>query len=144
MLSNPGFQDWLSVQNCIRTQHGDEPIRRAVFRLMKRWGLSPLEKNSGSGIFLLAGQWIQPPDTIDNSGPRLGNGLHATIWRLLSGRGMERFMFTIDESERALETVAVVVVEFLKPRRPQPLRTNHKPLADMLAKVLPRWKIHSI
>jgi len=116
---------------------------------MKRWGLSPSERNHEAGMFLLAGQWIQPQHTVYKPRTDLRHednsirGQQATIWRLTSGRGMERFMLTADESVTALERVALELVEVLKHPRRQPLRTNHKLLADVLAKKQPDWQIHS-
>lgn len=143
MVSNEGFQDWRSVQDCIRTQHGDKPSRRLVFRLMKSWGVSLPAKKPGAGMFVSAGQWIQPTDTIDDTVVRSGLGKRATIWRFVVRGSMEGFMFTKDESKSSLEAVAKALSRRLKGKNPI-LRTNHAGLVKQLRKIAPNLKIEVV
>jgi transposase len=143
MTSNSGFQDWRSVRDCIRTQPGDKPNRRTVFRLMKRWGVSSREKKTGPGMFLSFDQWIQPTDTVDHTVDRSGRGNRATIWRLISRRGIEGFMFTKDASKSSLEAVAGSLAKRLKCKH-RILRTNHAGLAKQLGKISPDLKIEVV
>ena len=143
VLRNSGFQDWRSVQDCIKGHSGHRLGRRSVFRLMKRWGLSSRKSEAGAGVFLLFGQWIQPTDTIDRTVDRSGSGHRAHIWRLIVRGGMQGFMFTKDESKAALDAVARALDKKLDGNN-RMLRTNHAGLARLLRKISPDLKIEAV
>ena len=82
-------------------------------------------------------QWIQPPETTETG----SSPLRGTIWRLLSGRGVEGFMLTAVDSDEAVENVAAAMTERLKSRKRE-LRTNHPGLATALSSKLPKWQVH--
>ncbi len=127
LIAKEGFQDWESVWDRIREQSGEKVNRRSVFRYLKNWGLSPDSKPSSGSLSLVVAQWVQPANTVYKS----TGELRARIWRLISGRGMEGFMFTTNESAEVLEMVATHLAEKLTGRKRQ-LRTNHKRLAEIL------------
>ncbi len=110
LKSTTESRDWREIEEIIWRQSGDRVDKRSIYRLMKRWGLILSERSPAAGMYLMASKWTQPPETI------YGSGLHAIIWRLLSGRGMEAFMFTDDQSVTACEAVAGEVVKVLKNR----------------------------
>jgi len=143
MVSNDGFQDWRSVQDCIKRHSGHRLGRRSIFRLMKRWGLISRKSEAGAGVFLLFGQWIQPTDTIDRTVERSGSGQRAHIWRLIVRGGMQGFMFTKDESKAALEAVANALAKKMDGKN-RKLRTNHARLENPLRKILPDLKIEVV
>lgn len=83
-------------------------------------------------------EWIQPAETVDQG----STPLRGTIWRLLSGRGIEGFMLTADDSGEVVENVASAVVDCIKKKRKRHLMTNHRGLAVALHGKLKGWNVH--
>jgi len=130
LIANKRFQDWKDVRDCIRKQIA-EVGRRSALRYLRRWELASDSKPSSVSLSLQVAEWVQPANTVDK-----GNSQQrGMIWRLISGRGMERFMFTTDES-----SVATQLAKNLKSRKKE-LWTNHKRLAEILRNILSDWTI---
>jgi transposase len=100
LLNEPQFCNWTTVRERIRSQSGEVLSRRAVMRLLRRWAISK-EPGSFKGCRLLATSWLQPDITRHGGAP----SLQATLWRLLSGRGLEFFMFTHSGTEDDIDRV---------------------------------------
>jgi hypothetical protein len=84
--------------------------------------------------------WTQPPETLDGSNPEL----RGTIWRVMSGRGMECFMLTDDDSDGSAEKVADTIMKRFEDRkRRRQLRINHPGLAKAVREKLKGWQVHT-
>ncbi len=143
MTTVKGFQTWQSVQDMIETALGTKPSRRSVFRLMKRWSLGMHDRLPGPGLFLTAAKWVQPPETVDRSLDRTGQGERAIIWHLVVRGGANGFMFTADESEPSLDAVATALAA-KESGKNRLLRTAHEPFAKALRKVCPEMKVEVV
>ena len=136
LLSAPSFHDWESVQRHVRAQSGEELSRRAVLRYMARWGISGDVVRLECALSLIACPWVQPAHTIH----RGDLSQSATIWRLISGRGLEGFMFARPGMDANSELVADALIKKLGVRRRR-LGTNSPDLHAILERRLPEWRI---
>ena len=84
------FLDWKSVRNQIQAQSGEVMSRRAVIRLLQRWRIYSGRDAEVVGFKLMSTSWHQPETTV----PPGSVAHHATLWKLMSGRGLEKFLFT--------------------------------------------------
>jgi transposase len=136
MSADQSPHTWKTIQNLVRKQAGERMERRSVFRLMEKWGLSvePTPKNGIRAI--TANEWIQPAVSLHHG----HKPARMTIWRLLSGRGMECFMLTPDDSGATAERVGAAMVKRLRGRNRR-VQTNHPGLAKVLRETLPKWEV---
>lgn len=141
MVATPGIQDWRSVKSLIQNMADCKISRRSVFRLLVRWGLIRHGWKPGAGTLIVAGEWSQPPETVDITVNKTGRGTFSQIWRLVFRGGMEGFIFTKDVSESSLATVAFALKAYQIKRKKRLLRTAHKPLAERLRQECPDWNI---
>lgn len=136
LFGENGFQDWESVKELIRRQSGEDLSRKSVFRLLGRWGINHRTGSQRGRILLLGGPWQQPMDTVDGRAAPL----EGMLWRIVSGRGVEAFMLTSENSAAAAGKVAAAAVGCFKNRKRE-LRTNNPYLAESLRGKLKGWRV---
>lgn len=130
------LHNWRTIQELIRTRSGERMGRRSIFRLLKKWELS-LDSTLPNEIrAITATEWVQPKGTVY----RTDAALSRTLWRLISKRGMECFMFTSGASSAVAEQVGAAMLEKVRGRNRQ-LQTNHPDLAQVLRDKLPDWEV---
>ena len=84
------FLDWKSARDLIKAQSGEVMSRRAVMRLLQHWRIHSGRDAKVVGFKLMSTSWHQPEITV----PLGSVARQATLWQLMSGRGLEKFMFT--------------------------------------------------
>jgi transposase len=99
------FHDWKSTRDLIRAQSGEVLGRRTILRLLERWGITA-GRPDRRDFCLVFSSWVQPEVTIHRGAAQRG-----TLWRLLSGRGMEGFALTHGASKADAERVAKALID---------------------------------
>ena len=107
------FLDWKSVRNQIQAQSGEVISRRGVIRLLQRWRIYSGRDAEVVGFKLMSTSWHQPETTV----PLGSMAHHATLWKLMSGRGLEKFMFTGSSGEEVTGLVKRALEEWQGERR---------------------------
>lgn len=136
LSTESGVHSWRTVQGLVRRQSGERMERRSIFRLLKKWRLSPVSTPPIEIPTITASEWIQPAETVNQR----HDPLRLILWRMLSGRGMEWFMLTSENSAAAAGKVAAAAVGCFKNRKRE-LRTNNPYLAESLRGKLKGWRV---
>ena len=131
--------NWVAVQDLVRKQSGLRMSRRSIFRLLKKWRLSPESTPPKDSPAITANEWIQPAEIVDKG----DEALPLIIWRLSNARGMDFFMLTKDDSADVLAYVAQTVAVRQRSRKRQ-LQTNQRELASELRNLLPDWTVTEV
>ena len=106
------FYNWDEVRDTIKKQSGETLSRGTIFRLLQKWEIRDGTSTENGSYILSPCRWIQPANTI-HAGP----AQEATLWRLRSGRGLEAFAFTNDESQQEAAKVFQSLVDFAQRSR---------------------------